>query len=120
MPFAETFSYYASATRDWVRSLLTREAMFDGVRTGAWVIPLTVLIWIYAEQQQRTDDKLQIPVNIRSTDPDRIISLPRGADLPMVDVRGPKSAIEDLKADLNRAGDNRLIDIDVPDSLPPG
>src|SRR5215467_7594925 len=103
MPFSDTFSYYASATRDWFRSHLTREALLDGVRTGAWVIPLTILIWIYAEQQQRTEEKkLPVLINVKSTDPDRIITLPRrGDDVPVIDIYGPKSSIEALKAELN-------------------
>ena len=122
MPFAETFSYFASESRLWLRRHLTREALGDAVRTGAWVVPLTILIWIYAEQQQRTDEpKVPVLIKLHSTDPDRVITaLRRSDEQPLVDLRGPKSSIEAVKAELNRAGGNPLIEVDVPNSYPTG
>jgi hypothetical protein len=122
MSFAESFSNFASEARQWLRRHSTREGLADAVRTGAWVVPLTILIWIYAEQQQRTDEpKVPVLVKLHSSDPDRIITaLRRSDEQPLVDLRGPKSAIEALKAELSRAGENPLIDVEVPNTYPPG
>lgn len=122
MSFAETFSNLMSEARLWLRRHFTREALGDAARTGAWVVPLTILIWIYAEQQQRTDEpKVPVLIKLHSTDPDRVITaLRRSDEQPLIDLRGPKSSIEAVKAELNRAGANPLIEVDVPNSYPTG
>src|SRR5688572_16294126 len=45
-------AYWASATRRWARDTFSREQIISSLKSLAWVAPLTVLIWIYAEREQ--------------------------------------------------------------------
>ena len=63
--------------RRWARNTFTRDQLASGLRSLLWVAPLTVLIWIYAEREQiiTTDTPLYIPIQVVSTDPDRVVTL---------------------------------------------
>src|SRR5689334_21555844 len=57
-----------------VRStLFSREHWANFLKSLPWVVPLTVLIWVYAEREQLADDpKVPIPIEVRTSDPNRI------------------------------------------------
>jgi hypothetical protein len=120
MPFAETFSNLWSNFIGWVKRHTTSEALMDGLRTGAWVVPLTILIWIYAEEQQHTtEDNQTVLLNVRTSDPESIVNLiGQNADVAMISMEGPKASIDAAKELLNRP--ERMINIDVDPKLPPG
>src|SRR5215211_3341785 len=77
---------YASAARSWrddvsaewsrFASGFTRENVVSNLKTLAWVIPLTLLIWIYAEREQVAPAKdVAVPFELQSVDTDRVVSL---------------------------------------------
>ena len=43
---------YFIPSRRQIASLFTRENLVNFARTMAWVVPLTILIWVYAEREQ--------------------------------------------------------------------
>ena len=58
---------------------------------------------------------------LRSSDPDRIVSFVNPSDqIPMIRMDGPKISIDAVKDELNRTGENKLINIDVDPKLQPG
>ena len=65
------------AAAEWHRfaSRFTREAVISNLKTLAWVVPLTLLIWIYAEREQvGTQKDVSVPFEL-ATDPSRFVSL---------------------------------------------
>src|SRR3954470_9055832 len=99
MEFRETLSWFGSSLRRWVRTHTTAEALSDGLKTATWVVPLTILIWVYSEQEQRSEEKSQpVLINVRTTESDRVVTvIGRGADVPTITMTGPKSALESVK-----------------------
>jgi hypothetical protein len=83
----------------WFRRHTTATALLDGLKTAVWVVPLTVLIWVYAEQEQSKDEGgQQVQFEVYSADPDRIVTLLRpGDDIALVGIRGPKANVENVK-----------------------
>src|SRR5829696_7080740 len=122
MRIRETLSWVIPSLRRWVRTHTTADALSDGLKTATWVVPLTVLIWVYSEQEQRAQEKSQpVLINVRTTESNRVVTvIGRNADVPTITMTGPKSALESVKQELNKPGDNRLINVDVPPGLEPG
>src|SRR5437016_11260172 len=109
MSFTETFSPIGWALVRWAKRHTTVDALKDGLKTSVWVVPLTLLVWIYAEQKQRTpEEKGQtVLISIRSADPNRVVTLLRPHDdLPIISMSGPRQAVDDVKNLL--AGDKPL------------
>ena len=60
----------------WIRRTFSRENFVQVVKTLAWVAPLTILIWVYAEREQiKTDTDVSLPIEIRIDDPHRVVTL---------------------------------------------
>src|SRR4051812_14869415 len=59
----------------WLQRSLSRDSLLAGLKTSTWLVPLTVLIWIYAEREQvyNAEDRT-IPIDIRSGN-DRYVEL---------------------------------------------
>src|SRR5688572_2465165 len=55
--------------RRWARDTFSRDQLVAGVKQLAWVAPLTLLIWVYAEREQQDDETLRFPVTVSSTNP---------------------------------------------------
>src|SRR5215218_435457 len=98
MSFQETISWFGSSLRRWVRNHTTADALSDGLKTATWVVPLTILIWVYSEQEQRSEEKNQpVLINVRTTESDRVVSIiGRNDDVPTITMTGPKSALESV------------------------
>jgi hypothetical protein len=82
--------------RLWARQNFSRKQLLTSFRTMLWVVPLTVLIWIYAEREQQfTPPPVTIPIEITTNDPNRLVTL-RRPDQPLVmaTITGPRSGVE--------------------------
>src|SRR5262249_40168890 len=65
---------YASAASRF--HLPSRENVGNFFKTLAWVAPLTILIWVYAEREQvTTDQPVTIPVAMKDANPNRVVRL---------------------------------------------
>ncbi len=85
--------------RRWYRERVTRENVISNLKTLAWVIPLTFLIWIYAEREQITTWPGEpVPFDLVSVDPNRIVSLvDRKQDMNLiVDLQGPQARVQEV------------------------
>jgi hypothetical protein len=66
------------ASGEWrrIRQGFTRQNVILFLRTMAWVAPLTLLIWVYAERAQDTkQSNLQMAIDVTSRDPKRTVTL---------------------------------------------
>src|SRR4051812_15684629 len=94
--------------RSWWRNYFSRDRVMNGVRSLPWVVPLTLLIWVYAEREQVVPVPVAIPIEVVSTDPNRLVTI-EGQSRPasgrpqvMATLSGPKAQTESVK--------DRLID----------
>ncbi len=105
-----------TAVRRGVTGSLTRESIGSFFKTLAWVVPLTFLIWVWAEREQvATENDVPLRVSVRSTDANRIVSLAPGEESILVNLTGPRSYI-----DMIRRSDNPPIEIVADNNLAPG
>src|SRR5579862_4370701 len=94
----------ATAELQLIWRSMTRERFIDFLKTMVWVAPLTVLIWVYAEQQQVQSMKgITALIAIKDTNPADILYLdspqPQEGDpqegLITVDISGSQGAVDD-------------------------
>jgi hypothetical protein len=107
-----------SRVRSWARNTFSRESLLSSVRSLAWVVPLTVLIWVYAEREQvATQSNFGFTVDVHSTDPSRIVTLKSPASgIVHADLRGTQGGIDEVKKWL----DSGPVAIDVDRNFSPG
>jgi hypothetical protein len=113
----------AGAVRRWARGTFTRENVLSGLKTLAWVAPLTVLIWVYAEREQLfKEQSVPIPIKVSSGDPTRVVTLVHPPDnMILADLEGPRSKIDDLRDEFSRGGGVESLNLPVdPLKLAPG
>lgn len=107
-----------SRIRSWARNTFSRESLLGSLRALGWVVPLTVLIWIYAEREQiATQSNFGFVVDVHSTDPSRIVTLksPAGG-VVHADLKGPQGGIDAVKKWL----ESGPVLIDIDRNLTPG
>ncbi|QOV91646.1 YbbR-like domain-containing protein [Humisphaera borealis] len=94
--------------RGWIDEHLSREKVSSVVKTLLWVIPLTILIWIYAERQELAGvPGVTIPVEIVSNDPTKVFSIQSPASkLIVVKLVGPRAAVEQAQKLFNPLNGN--------------
>lgn len=72
------------------------ERFLDGLKTFAWVAPLTILIWIYAERKQSaTRNGVTVPVEVRINAKDKIVVLKNPSDSNFIaTLSGPQGSLQ--------------------------
>ena len=82
--------------RSWASATFTREQFVAGVKSLAWVAPLTVLIWIYAEREQLyTVPSVTVPIEVVHSDSSRVVTVLDPSDSHLlVTLRGPRGEVE--------------------------
>jgi hypothetical protein len=106
--------------RRWVRRNTSRDAIVSSLKTLAWVVPLTLLIWVYAEREQETPQRdVPILISVKSNDPNRVVKLTKDI-VVQADLRGPRSQLDTVRAELAKSNESQAIRIDIPNSLPTG
>src|SRR5438128_11984242 len=85
---------------EWTRWInrFTRENVISGVKTLAWVVPLTLLIWIYAEREQVQPAKdVSVPFELVNPDLNRVVTLKPPQDKNLIlELQGPQGRLQEL------------------------
>jgi hypothetical protein len=113
----------ADAMRRWFARAASKDSILGSLRTLAWVVPLTGLIWSYAEREQLyTDPGVVIAIDVVSGDPAHVVVkvLRPSEKMMMADLRGPRSRVESVKAQFARAGGPSALTIVADPKLTPG
>jgi hypothetical protein len=106
--------------RRWVRRSTSRDAIISSLKTLAWVVPLTLLIWVYAEREQETPLRdVPILISVKSNDPNRVVKILKDS-VVTADLKGPRSQLDVVRAQLAKSNETQAIRIDVPNSFPLG
>ncbi|HEX4797379.1 MAG TPA: hypothetical protein VH370_26530, partial [Humisphaera sp.] len=109
-------------TRSWARRSFARENLINGIKTMGWVIPLTILIWIYAEREQLVTATVTIHVEPRNGDRGRVITFDNASGPRVMSIRadltGPHGRVEQVQKMLESA--EAVLQLDVGSNLVPG
>jgi hypothetical protein len=120
----------ALATPAWLRRVrywFSPENLKEFAGTLALVVPLTVLIWIWAEREQSKDDELQFTVDVRARNPNKIVTLagngsddaaarPRPQPV-VVRISGPKVGVDAIREQIASDRSKAQITLEVPDDF---
>jgi hypothetical protein len=92
------FSFYAHLAATEARRFrreLTPENVASFAKTLLWVVPLTLLIWVYAATETEESIKdVSVPIDVKSADPGRIVSIPSSEKVLLCDLKGPRKSLE--------------------------
>jgi hypothetical protein len=93
-----------------------RDKWIEFGKTMLWVVPLTALIWIWAEREQIAYSTISnVPVRFEHTAADRMATTLFPVDgLISIDVRGPRASIEALRASLAEGGNEVVLTLTDP------
>lgn len=95
-----------------------RDKWIEFGKTMLWVVPLTALIWIWAEREQIAYSTIvNVPIDVQHAAPDRMVTTLFPLDERIsIDVRGPRASIEALRASLAAGGNAVVITLSDPTS----
>jgi hypothetical protein len=102
--------------RRWFRNVFTQDRVAGSLKTLAWVVPLTCLIWVYAEREQvyKTPDPVPIPITLSSSDPKMVVTLVRPPEgMIMAYLEGPRSQVDAVKQQLSGSAGVEAVNIIV-------
>jgi YbbR domain-containing protein len=109
-------NYYSRAVASEMRRFrngFTRENVTGFLKNMAWTIPITILIWVYAEREQEVLETDQtIAIEVTSKDHSKVVSLAPGEKAIMCDLKGPRSNVDRFKASLSTS-EPITIDLDT-------
>src|SRR5437763_5622869 len=94
---------YAMARR-WCRRTANRESLVDFLKSMRLVVPLTVLIWYFAaNEQMETLPGQFIPFTLKSADPNHLVRVGSMGDETIVaDFNGPRNKLDYVKEELGK------------------
>lgn len=117
-PKAGALRRATGGTRRWLRDTFSREQIAAGLKQLAWVAPLTVLIWVYAERRQQYRDTVTFNVVARSSSQNVHVTVAEPADgIVQAVLQGARSRIEEVETTV---GAQAPVVIDVPVDAKPG
>lgn len=89
------------------------------IRNLAWVVPLTVLVWLYAEREQIDRQRgLTVPIKVTTERTDRVVSIVRPEDRTvMIDIEGTRARIEQARQEIAAT---QGLDLVIPANTPVG
>ena len=88
-----------------------RDKILDVMKTLVWVIPLTILLWVYAERETSAPpEKIIIPIGVRIGTPDKIVTLIDPADSKITaTITGPRTSVDRLKDKISQRPDYPVV-----------
>jgi hypothetical protein len=122
-PRISVLNYFSDGTGRFMRLFSSREKLVEGLKTFAWVAPLTLLIWIYAVREQvvqpTTPNVLGVEVRINSSDQNRFVDYVGSDQVPTVNLQltGPQQAVDLVKQQLLTGSIPHGLKIDIGSSL---
>ncbi len=97
-----TWAQIAAGLQAWARRTFAPTSLLSGLKSLAWVAPLSVLIWIYAEREQVAQNvPIAFAVQVKSLDPSRVVRLTDPVDGKLrADFSGPQGGMDQVRGKL--------------------
>ncbi|MEO6435065.1 MAG: hypothetical protein ABIP55_04795 [Tepidisphaeraceae bacterium] len=106
---------------EWSRfvSGFTRENIISNLKTLAWVVPLTLLIWIYAEREQvAPEPDVSVPFELVNNSTDRTVALSERQDKNLIlELRGPQARLRSVLSDIRGGKEPEGLRLEIPANL---
>lgn len=114
IPGVDVIAYahqHASRKMTAVQKTPLGQRIFAVVRNLAWVVPLTVLVWLYAEREQIDRQRgITVPVAIVSDRADRLATVVEPHDhMLSLDIEGTRARIEQARQELKNSQGIQLV-----------
>ena len=110
----------AAMARRWARDTFNREQLLSSLRALAWVAPLTLLIWIYAEREQQVPGTARFQIAVRSADPTQVAGFVNPSDQNvMANLKGPKARLDKALEQLDPRSGGGPVVILIDGNRPP-
>jgi hypothetical protein len=103
----------------WARQTFTRENAKEALVSMVWVIPLTILIWVYAAENSMTDQPLSVNLSLVSSDPKQVLTPAEANRSVQLTLHGAEAALQQVVRDLSEPGSPGLV-VPVAESLQTG
>lgn len=113
----------SEAVARWLRESFSWKSIRSGLVTLCWLVPVTVVIWVYADRAQVVPvDNVSIPIGVQSSDPNRFVMLDMEDEATTITAQlsGPLSRIDDIRKDINPTDGKPTVIIPIESSLPRG
>lgn len=112
---------FRRAVRNWARNTFNRDQLRESLKSLAWVAPLSILIWVYAERQQvRPAERRSIPFEIRTNDSRQVVEvLVPSEKVITANLEGPQAMLENLTRELEPSSGHPAV-IVLPESYASG
>lgn len=124
--FQQQVRDYSRAAGRMMWASFNREGLVSAIRTLAWLVPITILIWIYAERQQAVTTPppgMPIAIKLQINDPKskKLATLKMPEQVITARLNGPNARVEELQAEIRRRGVNDpiILTIDPNTSVGP-
>ncbi len=123
LPYPRKTTVSAGSTTVRSRTVRWPQRIVEGVKTFAWVAPLTILIWVYAEREQLVPrDNVSVPVEISTDATDRVVTImpPQDKNI-VVALEGPQVGVDRVQSYCKTEASQKPLNIFFPkDELPIG
>jgi hypothetical protein len=116
-----TWRTHFASERRWVAETFARDKMVEMLKQLAWVVPLTLLIWVYAEREQVTKESNEtIPFELISPSNDMLVTLkpPQDSNV-VVELEGPRARVQDVLQRLRGGAFPQGLRIQIDPALEP-
>jgi len=118
-PAIKSWREHFASERRWFSDTFSGDKVVDTLKQLAWVVPLTLLIWVYAEREQITKlPNETIPFELISLDPNKSVRLRSQQDRNVVvDLEGPRARLQDVLRQLRGGTSPQGLPINVDPKL---
>lgn len=111
----------AALVRRWARDTFNREQLLSSLRALAWVAPLTLLIWIYAEREQQAISPARFQIVVKSADPTQVATFVTPSDQNVTaTLKGPKARLAAVTEKLDPRSNAGAVHIAIDGNRTPG
>lgn len=105
------------------RNYLTLERLREVGTSMALVVPLTLLIWVWAEREQTVESvEMQFLIDVRSVDPTKVMSIANdgnGSKSVTVQLSGPRAGLDAVKEAVTTNPSANRLTIDINEAVEP-
>lgn len=104
-----------------IREWFSRENLVAAAKTLAWVAPLTILIWVYAEREQQTNMGQNVLIEVEMPPASgKVATIINPKDkVLMVELRGPRAQLDAIKSRLSRRDAVPPVRLELEPNLAP-